>query len=78
MAKEKTVKGQLKKAGETLVNIVTAGGYGMNKALVKKGLSKLSESKCTKKGGVWSKGKCIPKSQVRTGKSKPADWYPEK
>jgi hypothetical protein len=25
---------------------------------------------CKKKGGVWSKGECIPKSKIRTGRKK--------
>ena len=33
---------------------------------------------CGKKGGKWVKGKCIPKSQIRTGRKKYPSKSPER
>ena len=33
---------------------------------------------CQKKGGKWVKGKCIPGSQIRTGKKKYPSKSPER
>ena len=59
------------KVAEAAVNIHTLGMYNVGK-------EKLKSRACTKKGGVWKGGKCIPKKEIRKGKSKSRDWYPEK
>ena len=46
---------------------------------VTKGLGGAMKSRaCQKKGGKWVKGKCIPGSQIRTGKKKYPSKSPER
>jgi len=62
MAKKK--RKYLKEAAEAAANVATVGAY---KVL-----------KCEGKGGKWVKGKCIPGSQIRTGKKKYSSKSPER
>ena len=67
-------KSKLKEVGEAAVDAATLGNYGR----IKKIVGEVRIKACEKKGGVWSKGECIPKSKIRKGKGKAVDWYPEK
>ena len=69
---EKEIKNIREKEG------VPSKGKVKNVTLLKK---RSMKKKCISKGGTWKGGKiaeCIPKSQVRKGKGKKRDWYPEK
>ena len=54
----------LKEAAEAAANLATVGAYGI--------------LKCESKGGKWVKGKCVPGSQIRTGKKKYPSKSPER
>tara|TARA_Y100000034_G_C6753331_1_gene335033 strand:- start:482 stop:706 length:225 start_codon:yes stop_codon:yes gene_type:complete len=73
MAKKKkeTAKDVAVGVAEGLADMATLGIYSVGK-------ESLKSRACAKKGGVFKGGKCIPKSQIRKGKGKSRDWYPEK
>jgi len=69
MAKKK--RKYLKEAAEVVANVATVGVYDIAKRAG-------SQTKCERKGGKWVKGKCIPGSQIRTGKKKYPSKSPER
>ena len=76
--KKLTSKEKALAVAEGIATGATLGTYDMVKGLSKVGLNKLKSRACSKKGGVFKDGKCIPKKEIRTGKGKATDWYPEK
>ena len=76
--KKLTSKEKALAVAEGIATGATLGTYDMVKGLSKVGLNKLKSRACSKKGGVFKDGKCIPKKEIRKGKSKSRDWYPEK
>ena len=61
----------LKVAAEAVADIATMGTYGIAKRAG-------SQMLCERKGGKWVKGKCVPGSQIRTGKKKYPSKSPER
>ena len=61
----------LKVAAEAVADIATMGTYGIAKRAG-------SQMICERKGGKWVKGKCVPGSQIRTGKKKYPSKSPER
>jgi|7_EtaG_2_1085326.scaffolds.fasta_scaffold07274_5 hypothetical protein len=66
-------KKKIKKIAETAFDAVTPLGSIVNPA-IRKAVKDIGGRKaCQNKGGKWVKGKCIPESQIRTGKKKHSD-----
>ena len=64
----------LKVAAEAVADIATMGHYSMGKTVERMQIKML----CERKGGKWVKGKCVPGSQIRTGKKKYPSKSPER
>ena len=69
-------KEKIKKMAKLVYEVGTPmGQLGMVAKEAKKVVGRIA---CQKKGGKWVKGKCIPGSQIRTGKKKYPSKSPER
>ena len=69
-------KEKIKKMAKLVYEVGTPMGQLGN---IAKGAKKVAgRVACQKKGGKWVKGKCIPGSQIRTGKKKYPSKSPER
>ena len=71
-------KKKIKKIAEFAHDVVTPLGAIVNPSIRKAGKEVGGRIACRKKGGKWVKGKCIPKSQIRTGRKKYPSKSPER
>ena len=71
-------KKKIKKIAEAAFDAVTPLGSIVNPAIRKAGKDIGGRIACQKKGGKWVKGKCVPGSQIRTGKKKYPSKSPER
>ena len=69
---------KIKKAAEVAFDTVTPLGHIINPAMRKAGKDIGGRIACQKKGGKWVQGKCVPGSQIRTGKKKYPSKSPER
>lgn len=69
---------KIKKGAEFAFDTVTPLGHIINPAMRKAGKDIGGRIACQKKGGKWVQGKCVPGSQIRTGKKKYPSKSPER
>ena len=71
-------KKKIKKIAEFALDTAMPLGHIVNPAIRKVGKDIGGRIACQKKGGKWVKGKCVPGSQIRTGKKKYPSKSPER